>query len=287
MKRTKKDFILYAGLLAMACIGLPSCTEKKEYTEEEAWTRIGRFRSENQADSMELALEYYLDNYPDGKYATEAGNLQDLFNQEKKQWLDILQHNCSIEAVDRFIFNHPDGFFHTQAVNAIDSLTFRAAEAEHTTEALQAYVDEYPEGRFLPQAHALLNKLELGDMSAEEKETVTQTLRNHFHYLTINSDEIESTVAPVLSSYMGKSQSTSDDVMTYMQHVHADGKMKLIEPHDINIKKIESKSGSLYNATFRLVEVVNPEDSINRQSKSFKGTAVLNSYGEITSVVLE
>ena len=285
MKRRFYTIIFLSSILFVTT--LVSCHKAKEYTEDEAWIRIGRFQSANQPDSVEQALQYYLENFPDGKYVTEVNNLYTLFQQEQKQWNHILRHNCSVDAVGRFLLNYPEGFFHAEASQMVDSLTYNKAVSSHSSQAIQAYMDEFPNGRFIQQAKKLLDKIELGNMSIDEKVSIIQTLQDHFHFLTINSDQIESTIAPILSSYMGKTHCSSDDVKVYMEHVHADGRPKLIEPKEIQVKKIESDAGSVYNASFRLVETLNLDDSLHMQVKTFKGIAVLNTYGEITSVVLE
>ncbi len=273
--------------LCTVALVLMACQNRPAYSEEEAWARISQFRTADEPDSVAEALDYYLDHFSDSKYVQQVVAMKNSFQKEKQEWQEVVAYNCTIENVDKYIYEHPDGFFRGRAVATIDSLSFLDASQKKTAEAVQAYLDQYPDGKFVEQARALLGDLQDMDMTAEERNRVTGVVERHFEDMTLNSEEIVTTVAPNLSSYIGKAHSTKEDVLEYMAHVHADGEAKLISASQFSLTKFMAAGVPVYNVRFTLTEKINPDDSLALQEYHYKGTAILNSSLQITSLVLE
>lgn len=267
-------------ILLIAC-------QKPTMTEEEAWLRIGKFRSSQQTDSLSDALNYYLDHFEDGKYATEVSSLKQSFDTEEADWRRVSGHRCTLKGIDGFLFDYPSGFFRQQALDAIDSLNFREAMAQNSVEALENYLNNFPNGLYARKARAMIEGTEERSVTSDERRAAISTIEQHFSYMVDGNEDIASTVSENLTCYIGKNNCTVDDVLDYMEHVCADYQTKIMETSNFDVRKITAAGTPVYNVQFRLKETINPEDSIDRQVRSFSGTAILNKRAQITSLILE
>ena len=175
-------------------------------TEVEAWSEIARFQTEQNVDSLETVLHYYLDNYPEEKHATDAQNLLDRLERERREWMDMLMYNCSVEAVDNYVYVNPEGFFHDQAVHVLDSLTYKQALHDNNEDGYLGYLSQFPKGMYADEAAKKLEEITNAELTDEEREKVEAVVKRHFETLQDNSADILETVAHDLASYFGKHQ---------------------------------------------------------------------------------
>lgn len=259
----------------------------REMTEVEAWSEITRFQTEEKYDSLEAVLHYYLDNYPQEKHQTEVANLLSRLETERRQWMDLLMYNCSVESVDNFVYSNPEGFYHNQAMHVLDSLVYRQAQIDNNEDGYLGYLAQFPKGMYVDEATKKLDEITHAEMTDDEKEKVTAVVKRHFETLQDNSADILETVAHDLASYLGKPNSTHEDVMNYMRHMHSKPGVKILEPIDFSVQKIATNDLPFYNVSFELVEILNPQDSLKKETKQFNGTAIMNNFMKITSLVLE
>lgn len=275
-----KLIILLLPLLALAC-------NEPKMTEEEAWLRIGKFRSSEQTDSLGDALNYYLDHFSDGKYASEVESLKQAFDTEAEEWARVSGRRCTLKGVDEFLFNYPSGFFRQQALDAIDSLNFREALTKNTVEAFENYLNNFPNGNYARKARAMIDGTEERSVTPEERRAAISTIERHFSYMTENDEDIANTVADNISCYIGKDNCTMEDVIDYMVHVCDTYDTKVMETSGFDVRKIMAAGSPVYNVQFNLKETINPDDTVNCQVRTFSGTAILNRYAKITSLILE
>ena len=285
---------LWIGIAALAAIIIGgiiyvvmSLTRGTELSEMDAWARVGHFQATGELDSMEVALNEYLWTFSDGRYVEDARTLRDRLNRERDEWNRVLDYNCNLKAVDEYIYAHPDGFFHTQALLLLDSLEFLDAKEKNTEEALLTYLAQQHDGRFVKEAQALLKAVGKVDASEEETKQAAALIKKHFAAMQEGSETIVTTMADIISSYIGKPNPSISDVLAYMNHFHKGNDTKELSVTDFNVKKMMSGNETMYSVQFLLKETINPEDSASAEVKNLKGTAILDAAMLMTSLVLE
>ena len=262
--------------------------DSRHYSEDEVWALIGHYQNTDQPDSLYDMLNYYMDEFSDGRYNSEVGTLLSRFEQERDELNSILGSNCTIKNVDTYVYAHPQGFFRTKALNVLDSLEFADAQKHNTPDAYQEYLGKYPNGRFRAQAQAELADAEADNLVTEEERTaVTEVIRHHFQAIENNDTvDVVETVAENLSSYIGKLNSTEDDVVKYLKHTNEGKDVKVFKTSDYDISKVVTAGIPIYNVRFALTELINPDDSLHRKVRGFKGTAIVNAKKKITALLL-
>ena len=263
--------------------------ETRNYSEDEAWALISHYQNTDQPDSLYDILNYYMSQYPEGRYYSETSTLLSRFENERDELESILKSNCTIKNVDTYVYAHPDGFFRTKALGVLDSLEFADAQKHNTPDAYQEYLDKYPNGKFRSQAQTeLADAQENSIVTEEEMGEVTTVIQKHFQAIQDNdSIEILETIAENLSSYIGKQNSTEDDVIKYMKHTNEGRNVKIFKTSDYDVSKVVTAGIPIYNVRFALNEKINPNDSLHSRVRDFKGTAIVNAKKKITALVLQ
>lgn len=128
--------------------------------ETKAYETIVRFEQENNVDSLECALNRYLDTYnPDAQHYSQVKDMGDRFFAERDEWKHTESQN-SVEAIHCFLDDHPVGYFHTTALNRLDSLQFAIALSEDTKEAYEFYLTRYGEGLYVNSARLKIDSID-------------------------------------------------------------------------------------------------------------------------------
>lgn len=279
---------LVAVILIVGIIYLCLClTRGTELPETAAWARVGQFQASNDVDSIEKALDDYLWTYSDGRYAEDARTLRNRLRSEREEWEKVMNSDFTLERVDEYIYAHPDGFFHYQALMALDSLTFLKACEDNTESAIMGYLDQYPDGRFVERARQQLKNVGKQEVSQAEKTAAADMISKHFAAMQDNSQTIVTTIADNLSSYIGKPTPTVEDVLAYMAHFHKGSDTKLLEASNYEVEKMMSIDGPMYSVQFKLKETINAEDTAKVEVKHLTGIATLDVNMLITSLVLK
>ena len=289
-----RNIIFWSGVAVLSALIIGgviyvvmSLTRGTELPEMDAWSRVGHFQASGEIDSMEVALNDYLWTFSDGRYSEEARTLRDRLNRERDAWEKIVNGDCTLKAVDEYIYAHPDGFFHDQALWLLDSLEFLDAKEKNTEEALMNYLEQRHDGRFVKEAQELLKAVGKVDASEEETKQASAVVQKHFTAMQEGSETIVTTMADNISSYIGKPNPTVSDVLAYMAHFLKGNDTKVFSLSDFNVKKMMQGGDPSYSVQFSLKETINPEDSTEMEVKNLKGTAILNAAMLMTSLVLE
>ncbi|NLV53057.1 MAG: hypothetical protein GXY64_07305 [Bacteroidales bacterium] len=270
--------------------------------ERAAYDRIMRFEKERQFDSLDVALNEYIDTYnSDAFHYSQIKELSDRFSTERSDW-EAVKGVMSLQSVRRFLDMHPDGFFHKNADEKLDSLSFVEAENEDTKEAYDRYLSEFNNGRFAEEAHKKISDLDKEELTIEEQLSVKKVLSTHFDALADNDKtSIASTLASRINSYIGKANPEMEDIYAYMSGMHSSSRQIVFNVKTGNVTKVKVGDRSVFNAQFVLEEEAmaagrhngldteygNAEEkSSSGNVKRFIGTAVLNENMKITSLVL-
>ena len=286
----KKFFLLLLFLIVagVACWWF-LLRDTRNYSEDETWSLITHYQNTDQPDSLYDMLNYYQSQFSDGRYNTEVSTLLSRFEIERDELNSILKSNCTIKNVDTYVYAHPQGFFRTKALNILDSLEFADAQKHDTPDAYHEYLGKYPNGRFRSQAQAELAEAEADNLvTEEEKNAVAEVIKRHFQAIENNDTiDIVETVAENLSSYIGKQNSTEQDVIKYLKHTNEGKNVKKFKTSEYDISKVVTAGIPIYNVRFALNEQINPDDSLHRRVRDFKGTAIVNSKKKITALLLQ
>lgn len=263
--------------------------DSEEENEAEAWAQVERFQNEGKTDSLEIALEHYMSDYSDGKHFSMAVQLNERFSQEKTDW-GTAQSTKSIESVNAFLDKHPNGLFHEAAMDMLDSLTYDDACDKNSTEAYDAYLTQFPNGKYADEVRRLTSELQSSAITANEELDVIDIITRHFQALaTNNKGVIAATLASKINSYIGKADAQEEDVLAYAEKLNEPGKTKSFSVKDPVVTKINVSGKPIYNVKFTLEETignVGDEEGANQTIHSFNGAAVVNEQLRISSLVL-
>ena len=231
-------------------------------TEEDSWDIICLYRDTNNPDSLEGALLNYQNNFPRGEHALAVQTLKERLQKEAREWNNVENNGSKKELLERYMSEYKkEGFFYLRAVDKLDSITFFEQQELNTVDAYQLYLDKYPDGRYVDQAKANLEKLDVVPLTDAEENGVKDVINNHFDALS-NNDSIKArtTIAKNISSYLGKKPCTPGDVSEYIRHMYEVPDRQIrFETSDFVIKKISiiEDGDPIFNVTFKVYEEMN------------------------------
>ena len=253
--------------------------------EKTAWMKIQKWEGEMQLDSLQAAIKMYQTTFVHGRHADMVEELRLRIESEITDWNTALYAE-SVEEMEDFIRNHSDSYYRHEANRKIDSLSFVEASYEDTYDAYVKYLDSFSEGIYAAQAKKRMEDLDNGTLSDKENDYVVQVIERHFTALAANDAQtLATTVAPVLTSYIGQSGAGKADVEKYMQRIHADDNRSInfYIKNTIITKEVNAHKPT-YIAHFTLNEQISQSGQTN--TMNFTALARLNDELQITSLML-
>ncbi len=236
-----------------------------------------------------LVLQTYLDNYKDAPEAhldSVATHLE-MLRQMDADWSNAVVSN-SKQALMDYLAKHPDSEHKAEAQRKIDSLDWVEAVNENTIDALQAYLNEHANGDHVDEANDAIKQLKAKTVQPEEKTLVSSVLRHFFQAINSRSEAgLESTVAPLLTSFLGKQDATKSDVVTFMNKIYKDDitNMNWHIGNDLKIDKKEIGDEEYeYTVSFSATQDIERTDPNKEKHANYKITAKINPDGLITSM---
>lgn len=236
-----------------------------------------------------MVLQTYLDNYKDAPEAhldSIATHLE-ILRQMDADWNNAVVSN-SKQALMDYLAKHPDSEHKAEAQRKIDSLDWMEAVNENTIDALQAYLNEHANGDHVDEANDAIKQLKAKTVQPEEKTLVLTVLRHFFQAINSRSEAgLESTVAPLLTSFLGKQDATKSDVVTFMNKIYKDDitNMNWRVGNDLKIDKKEIGDEEYeYTVSFSATQNIERTDPNKEKLANYKITAKINPDGLITSM---
>lgn len=281
--------ILFIALLISAAIYYISGQNNFE-EETEAWNLVRKCESERDCAGLDSALTAYLSVYTDGFHIAEAEEMLDAVREEESDWNAALSE-CTKESMNRYMDKYSHGFFYDAAFQKLDSLSFIEAFAANTEESFTAYMAEFPKGRYYNDAQKWMDTLKKNVLTPDEEQSAMRCIRAHFDAISADDDEaVKRTVSSSLSSYIGKTNASWEDVERYMKEMHKSSDVRL-EAQNCNVAKIDAGKGKyFYNVKFILRKTSSDSaDEVNDSTSAdgLSGTAILDNNMRITSLVLK
>ena len=249
----------------------------------------------NEEDAYEYAmqsqdptvLEDYLNKY---KNADEAhrDSIQAhlaIFQQENQGWTNAVVSG-SKEALQAYLDKYPNTPHKAEIAHKIDSIDWAVASKANTSEALQQYLDEHLNGEHVDEANDAVKNLASKTVQPEEKSAIVTIFRQFFQSINSkNEDGLTSTVATFLSSFLGKTDATKSDVITFLHKIYKSD-VKNMNWHlnnDYKIDKKEVGDGEYeYTVQFSAIQKVEHTDASVSNNK-FRINAAVDSNGKISA----
>ncbi|MGI6231533.1 MAG: double zinc ribbon domain-containing protein [Prevotella sp.] len=275
------------GLVVLICIFLVALVAVLFYFYKQAENTKEQESYEYAMKSTDpTVMDSYLSNYPN---APEAHRDSVTARLEQIKQMDTDWSNAVVsgskEALLDYLAKHPDSQHRIEAQFKIDSIDWEFASNQNTLEAVQNYLNSHPNGRYIEQATTMLKTLKAKTVMPEEKSKVTSVLRRFFQNVNSkNGGGLADCVTPVLTNFLGKSDASRDDVISFMNKIYKDditnmnwrlGSDMKIDKKDIGdevyeysvqcsaSQEVEHSDASKETLHYRITATVSPDNQIS------------------------
>ncbi len=236
-----------------------------------------------------LVLQTYLDNNldaPADHIQAINARLEEL-KQQDNEWTNAVV-NGSKTALQDYLSKHPDTDHKIEILHKIDSIDWADANNKNTAEALQAYLDAHGEGEHVDEAQTALKALKAKTVEASEKNMITSIFRHFFQAINAKSDiDLEATVAPILTNFLGKQDAIKADVVTFMHKIYKDDITRMTW-HLNNDYKIDKKEVGdeeyEYAVEFSALQDIERTDDSKEKHVRYRISATVNPDGLISAM---
>jgi len=150
--------------------------------------------------------------------------------------------------------------------------------------ALEQYLEQHPDGEHVDEAQTFIKTLNSKSLQPEERQMVVSIFNTYLQSLN-NRDEdaLTSVVSPLLNSFLGKSNATRSDVVTYMHKIYkadvVSMKWESVGDYTISKKEVGDQQYT-YSVSFSAVQSVTSTDNTTTDNK-FRINATINNEGRI------
>lgn len=267
--------LLACGVLIYSYSNAKARTEKEEY----------EFAMKSNDPTV---LQQYLDNFIDApqEHRDSITAHLDKLKKADDAW-NIIAKSNNKEEIIRYLNENPDSPHKTELIHKIDIIDWAKASEENTQEAYQRYIDKHATGEHYDEALAALNKLKAKELNQEDRQMISEVF--HKFFVSINSrneGELTSSVAEVMSSFLGRENASKGDVIDYMNRSYKEGVTNIIWRlrNDYKITKREIGDGKFEY----VVRFTADQDIIRGESGSDKNTynisARVNPDGKVSEM---
>ena len=231
-------------------------------------------------------LQSYLDQYSDAPEA-HLDSIQshlDLIKKTQQDWTNVMISN-SKSALEDYIAQHPDSPYKAIAIHKIDSIDWQTAQQQNTVEALELYIEQHSDGEHVEDANQMINSLNSKTIQPEERLMVNSIYGGFLKSLGDKDEEaLTSFVNPLLTNFLGKTNATRSDVVTFMHKIYkSDVKSmawKSLGDYTINKKNVGANQYE-YSVAFSAIQTIVGQDD-NATEVRYKITSTLNNEGRIS-----
>ncbi|WP_308245033.1 zinc ribbon domain-containing protein [uncultured Prevotella sp.] len=231
-------------------------------------------------------LQSYLDQYSDAPEA-HLDSIQshlDLIKKTQQDWTNVMISN-SKSALEDYIAQHPDSPYKAIAIHKIDSIDWQTAQQQNTVEALELYIEQHSDGEHVEDANQMINSLNSKTIQPEERLMVNSIYGGFLKSLGDKDEEaLTSFVNPLLTNFLGKTNATRSDVVTFMHKIYkSDVKSmawKSLGDYTINKKNVGANQYE-YSVAFSAIQTIVCQDD-NATEVRYKITSTLNNEGRIS-----
>lgn len=216
-KNTK--VIIYSFLFALVLVfgGIFVWYQAQGGKEEEAYTYA--MTSEDPA-----VLQSYLTTYTNApaEHRDSVSVRLERLQLSDAEWRDAAVSG-SKEAMEAYLKAHPGSLHQQEALHRIDSIDWAIAQRLNTAEAYQSYADAHANGEHIDEATEAMKDAQSKTVMPQEKDAIVTLFRHFFQSINSkNEDGLKSTVAVFMDSFLGKTDASPSDVVTFMKKIYKD-----------------------------------------------------------------
>ena len=234
---------------------------------------------------MEI-LKNYLLQYPDAPEAHRDSITAHLNMLQKgdEEWQNAVSSN-SRTVLRKYIEENPLSLHIQEAMIKIDSLDWIAAQNANTEDAVKEYLDTHPDGRYYDEASIMLTEIMKTKVQPSEETMVTALFSQFFDGVNMHDEEtLVSTVSMVMSNFLGKSNATANDVVTFLHKLYRGDVDNLEWKIDTESYKISKSTNSdneqEYSVSFYAYEKV--QRNTNIENIKYRINAKVTTDGRIS-----
>ncbi|MGM9715513.1 MAG: zinc ribbon domain-containing protein [Prevotella sp.] len=233
-------------------------------------------------------LQSYLDTYNSAPQAHRDSievHLAQL-NAAEAEWTDALVSGTRT-AIAAYMSKYPGSAHEQEAIRRIDSLDWQTALAEDTEASYQSYIDNHANGEHIDEANDAMRASKAKNVQPDERAAITTLFRHFFQSInTRNEDGLGSTVASFLTSFLGKTDATKGDVITFMHRIYKDditsmlwsmGDDILIDKREVGIDEYE------YTVQFSATQDIDRSDASKEKHARYQIKATVGPDGKISA----
>lgn len=215
-KKNNYSAFIVAFVLALIVLAVSGYFYNKTKTEQE----IESF--EYAMSSKEpMVLQSYLDQHPDAPKDHRDSILARIkFLQEiDKDWTDAIASGSKTVLLD-YLEKNPKSLHKNDVLKMVDSIDWEVAVKENSVEAYENYQKEHPQGIHYGASEEAIRNMKSTTLLPEEKQMVNNLIRRFFQSINDKDEKkIQSTVNDHMSNFLGKPNSTRDDVTAFIRRV--------------------------------------------------------------------
>lgn len=206
-------------------------------------------------------------------------------NNTNREWNDAVISNTRA-ALQQYLDKYPGTKHEAEAKNMIDSMDWNSARSANTPEAIESYKESHPNGRYIDEALSLIRSLNALIVQPEERQMINGLFRKFFQGVnTKDEDRMISAVNSLLTTFLGKSDATQSDVITFMKKLWKDDVLNLnwhiID--DYNIQKKEVGNGEYeFIVTFSATQDI--QKATGTTENKYRIKAKVNPNGKISEM---
>lgn len=210
-------------------------------------------------------LQNYLAMYPNApqEHVDSIQSHLDMLKAIDRDWTNAVVSG-SKSAIERYLAEHPNSPFKDVAKHMIDSIDWSVANIAGSVEALETYIESHPDGDYIDDANEAIKNLNSTTVQPEDKLLVSSLFNGFFQSLNArDEDALMSSTSPLMTQFLGKSNATRSDVVTFMHKIYKSGvsSMKWQSMDDYNISKKDVGSQKIeYTVKFSVKQVVTHDD---------------------------
>lgn len=231
-------------------------------------------------------LKDYLLRYPDAPQAHRDSITAHLESLEKgnEAWENAARSNSRSELM-RYIEENPSSLHVQEAMLKIDSIDWAVAQKGCTEDAVRKYLADHPDGRYYDEATIMLGELEKSQVQPEEETMVIGLFSQFFEGLNMHDEEtLVSTVSMVLNNFLGKTNATANDVVTFLNKIYKgdiDNMNWVADRQTYKINKVTNEDGEQeYHVIFYANERIQREGAT--ENLRYRITATVTAEGRIS-----
>ena len=235
-----------------------------------------------------LVLQSYLDNFktaPQEHRDSIEAHLKAI-QQADASWTNAVVSQ-SKAALEDYIKLYPNSIHRIEALHKIDSLDWVQASTLNTPESYQTYLAQHADGTYATEAQQQFDKLHATVVSDDDKAMISQLFRHYFQSISSKDENgLTSTLANILSSFLGKENATKNDVVNYLHKIYKEGidAMNFRLNNDFKIDKKEVGNNQFeYSVSFSADQIINNENG-ERELNTYKIKATVSPEGKISGM---